>query len=186
MTWLELYSQWKDVKPGPRKQQILGQLVNLFEPLILGVIRRYPGLNKTDTADLQQAGRMGVMRAVELFNPLKREAFPPYCLLWVRHCVRRELRVIRGMSTHGATFDFEAFKSHVEVLGDRNPTPEEYLLEVEDRSRWAQWIPEANKVLNAPADKHHNVQRSRHRELVQKINRDAKEKRLAAIKKKPS
>ncbi len=187
--WATLYDQWLKAKPGPAKQHVLGKLVAKFEPLISGVIHRYRDTDVSMREDLSQAGRMGIMRAVEKFDPQKREAFPPYALLWVKEHVRREYRLLHGMSSHGIALDYEEFKEHVRLLGSRNPSPEENILAEEEKARWAEWVPGAKKVLNDGQDK--NDYRRLRRQLTNKIDEDhkakcraIKERRLA--KDKPS
>lgn len=83
------------LKPGRplRAEEHLG--------LVRQVVKRYrwavgPGLGEDD---LWQAGAMGVMRAVETFDPSRGFAFSTYASQWIRHFVQRAIenqrRVVR-------------------------------------------------------------------------------------------
>ncbi len=185
--WAELYTKWVAAPPGLGRQKLVGLLVKKFEPMISGAVGRYTGLNLDDVQDLKQAARMGLMRALEMFDPTKREAFPPYALFWVRYYIRTELYVIRGTSTQGKAINLDAYTAHIGELTDEIADPEQVYLAKEDRQRWVEWLPEAAKVVNAPLDPHRNVQRSLHRKLVNRIEEDKRNKRREErFAKKPS
>lgn len=69
---------------------IVRQLVAAHQGLVVTVARRYRGLGLS-REDLAQEGNIGLLRAIEKFDPSRGAPFGAYASWWVRQSVRRAL-----------------------------------------------------------------------------------------------
>ncbi|MBN1621771.1 MAG: sigma-70 family RNA polymerase sigma factor [Endomicrobiales bacterium] len=87
---------WKKARRGDKKSQ--KKLVEANLKLVIPIAKRYfrPGLA---FLDLIEEGNMGLMRAVEKFNPRRRIHFSTYATYWIDQAIRRaveeQAKVIR-------------------------------------------------------------------------------------------
>jgi RNA polymerase sigma factor (sigma-70 family) len=77
-----------------RSQTEIGAIFERFvssnQGLVANVVRRYRGLGLRQE-DLMQDGNIGLLRAVEKFDPRRARPFRSYAVWWVRESVRRAL-----------------------------------------------------------------------------------------------
>lgn len=77
-----------------RSQAEIGAIFERFvssnQGLVANVVRRYRGLGLRQE-DLMQDGNIGLLRAVEKFDPRRARPFRSYAVWWVRESVRRAL-----------------------------------------------------------------------------------------------
>lgn len=81
---IQKWEEFKTQPEGPSKRKMLGDLIAANEMLVRSQVAklcRHAKLPETD--DLFQAGRMGLMRAIEKYNP-ERGPFGPYAAGWIR------------------------------------------------------------------------------------------------------
>jgi RNA polymerase sigma factor (sigma-70 family) len=74
----------KDHSPDAREQ-----LVDAFVPLIASVARIYRGSSGVDRAELMQDGVVGLLRALERYNPELGTPFWAYASWWVRQAMQQ-------------------------------------------------------------------------------------------------
>lgn len=65
------------------------ELVDLFMPLIGSVARLYRGVTSVHRAELMQAGVVGLLSALERFDPSRRTPFWAYASWWVRQAMQQ-------------------------------------------------------------------------------------------------
>jgi RNA polymerase sigma factor (sigma-70 family) len=84
----ELKEAWKKAAKGDKKVQ--KQLVEANLRLVIPIAKKYfrRGL---DFLDLIEEGNMGLMRAVEKFDPRRKVQFSTYATYWIDQAVRRAL-----------------------------------------------------------------------------------------------
>lgn len=89
---LELFAEWRAEAEGPRKRRLLGQLIQQNEDLVkrvaVATLRR--SAIPCCLEDLEQAGAIGVMRALEKFDP-SRGSWSSYARQWLRHEMQTEV-----------------------------------------------------------------------------------------------
>jgi RNA polymerase sigma factor (sigma-70 family) len=71
-------------RPGSREA-----LVEAFLPLIGSVARIYRGTGAVDRSELMQAGVLGLLRALERYDPDRRTPFWAYASWWVRQAMQQ-------------------------------------------------------------------------------------------------
>ena len=64
-------------------------LIEQFRPMIASVARLYKGCPAVDHAELMQEGMVGLLRALERFDPALRTPFWAYASWWVRQAMQR-------------------------------------------------------------------------------------------------
>lgn len=82
----------------------------------------------TEIEDLEQAGAMGIMRALETYNP-ERGAFTTYAAHWVRYYIQRALKealVVTRPDHSGMPYKTWLASEKIRVLHGREPTAEEW------------------------------------------------------------
>ena len=102
--------------------------------LVISVAKRYVGLKGQSLMDLIQEGNLGLLQAVERFDPERGTRFSTYGIYWIRQAIRRsldrdamripEMLVDRQYQVQRVTATL------TQTLG-RVPTPEEIALEVD-------------------------------------------------------
>lgn len=65
------------------------ELVDVFTPLIGSVARLYRGATSVHRAELMQAGVVGLLTALERFDPARRTPFWAYASWWVRQAMQQ-------------------------------------------------------------------------------------------------
>lgn len=65
------------------------ELVDVFMPLIGSVARLYRGVTSVHRAELMQAGVVGLLTALERFDPSRRAPFWTYASWWVRQAMQQ-------------------------------------------------------------------------------------------------
>jgi len=124
---LPLERKWRQVDAAGRHAS--ERLVNSNLRLVVGVARKYLGLG-LPMLDLIQEGNLGLMRAVERFNPHRGFKFSTYATWWVRQGVTRSLadqsRTIR-LPVHVVERVQRLNKAERDLLSmaDREPTAAE-------------------------------------------------------------
>jgi RNA polymerase sigma factor (sigma-70 family) len=66
-----------------------GRLIDLFLPSVAGVARRYRTSSAVDRNELMQAGVMGLLRALERYDPQRGTPFWAYAAWWVREAMQQ-------------------------------------------------------------------------------------------------
>jgi len=128
------------------------QLINSNLRLVVSIARRYQG-HGLSLLDLIQEGSLGLMRAVDKFDPSRGLKFSTYATYWIRQSVGR------AIADHGRTVRLpvhlgerlsrlaRARQSLIQRL-DRDPTPEEIASEV---GITAEQVTRAEQAALAPA-----------------------------------
>jgi RNA polymerase primary sigma factor len=88
---LELVLAARDGHPRERRE-----LVQRFLPLIDSTARRYRGLTSIDRRELRQDGVLGLLRALERFDPALGTPFWSYASWWVRQAMQRLVSELSG------------------------------------------------------------------------------------------
>jgi RNA polymerase primary sigma factor len=106
------------------------QLVEAFLPVIAGVARVYRGHGGIERVELMQEGVVGLLRALERFDPERGVPFWGYASWWVRHAMQQlvaELTRPVVLSDHALRQLARLRNAHAEHLGrhGREPTPDE-------------------------------------------------------------
>ena len=128
------------------------QLINSNLRLVVSIARRYQG-HGLSLLDLIQEGSLGLMRAVDKFDPSRGLKFSTYATYWIRQSVGR------AIADHGRTVRLpvhlgerlsrlaRARQSLIQRL-DRDPTPEEIASEL---GITAEQVTRAEQAALAPA-----------------------------------
>jgi RNA polymerase sigma factor (sigma-70 family) len=66
-----------------------GQLIEAFRPLIAGVARIYRGSTAVDTSELMQEGIVGLLKALQRYDPRRGTPFWGYASWWVRESMQQ-------------------------------------------------------------------------------------------------
>lgn len=125
----------KRVRKGD--QQARDELVLRNLPLVISVARKY--INRgARLDDLIQEGNVGLMKAVERYDPKKGTRFATYAVWWIRAYVQRYLHDNRshvrgGESERISMIDFsldiplddESDLTHLDRIEDDSPSPEQ-------------------------------------------------------------
>jgi RNA polymerase sigma factor (sigma-70 family) len=72
-------------RPGPAREQ----LIELFTPLLASVARTYRGMPGVDRGELMQEGVVGLLRALERYDPCIAAPFWCYASWWVRQAMQQ-------------------------------------------------------------------------------------------------
>lgn len=116
--------------------------------LVVSIAKRYRGLG-VSFPDLIQNGNVGLMRAVDRYDPDTGNRFSTYATWWIRQAVTRGLanhgRIIRiPVHTGGQIRRMIAIGQRLEKERGRRPTPEEIAVEmgespyrIRQMMRWA-------------------------------------------------
>ena len=127
------------VKKGERAAREL--LVRHNLPFVVSVSRKYLGRGAR-LDDLIQEGNIGLLKAVEHFDPHKGTRFSTYAIWWIRAYIQKYLRDIRSSVRGGdsegrvyqrdlsldATLDEDGDVSHLDLLESDLPAPEQTTL----------------------------------------------------------
>ena len=124
---------WDDYRstPGVSTRNLL---VEAYQPLVKNVVRRFAGRlpRSVDRGDLKTAGDMGLISAVEGFDPERGVRFESYCELRVKGAMLDELRAQDWMP-RPVRYRIESRKRATERLVgrlERPPTDEEVAYEM--------------------------------------------------------
>jgi len=122
----------KQVEEGQRARQQLAQ-ANLR--LVVSEAKRYAGRGGMSLLDLIQEGNLGLLRAVEKFDPELGYKFSTYATWWIRQSISRAIadqaRTIRlPVHMHEQISRVRQVKRELSQLYGREPTTEEIALEM--------------------------------------------------------
>ena len=106
--------------------------------LVISIAKRYRGYG-IPFPDLIQDGNVGLMRAIDRYDPHSGFRFSTYATWWIRQAVTRSLanngRVIRiPVHTGGRMREMARIAQRLEVVHGRQPTPEEIAAEMGESS----------------------------------------------------
>ncbi|HAH30815.1 MAG TPA: hypothetical protein DCL44_00710 [Elusimicrobia bacterium] len=84
----ESHELWKRVKRGDRRAK--QRIMELNLKLVIPIAKRflYPG---ADLMDLVEEGNLGLLHAIDKFEPSKGYRFSTYACYWIEQCVRRSV-----------------------------------------------------------------------------------------------
>jgi len=69
-------------------EEARGELVNAFKPRIAAMAREYRGIRAVSREELVQAGVVGLLRALERYDPERANQFWTYARWWVRGAIQ--------------------------------------------------------------------------------------------------
>lgn len=129
-----LISQLRAVTNATAQRRLITELVKLNAPLCTAYARYYRGCG-LDSEDLEQEARLGLLRAIDRYNPDLGFAFSTYAVWWIRHYLSRAVashgRLVRvpvyQLDLHRRLADLKDRLSH--ILG-RPATDEELVMAV--------------------------------------------------------
>jgi RNA polymerase primary sigma factor len=121
------------IEDGERAKQELAQS-NLR--LVVSWAKRYAGRGGMSLLDLIQEGNLGLLRAVEKFDPQLPFRFSTYATYWIRHSISRAIagqaRTIRvPVHMHGQISRLRRARRELAQEYGREPTTEEIALEMD-------------------------------------------------------
>ncbi|MFE3584884.1 sigma-70 family RNA polymerase sigma factor [Streptomyces vinaceus] len=106
------------------------ELIILHLPLVVRAARRHCRSPRTDFEELRQTGTIGLIKAVDRFDPKRRTPFPPFALVYINGEIKRYFRdsgwavhIPRNMKDKAVTVT-RAARQLTSSLG-RTPTPED-------------------------------------------------------------
>lgn len=122
-----LTSHWHRIRDDATRAR--NRLIESNLRLVVSVARRYQNRG-LPLLDLVQEGNLGLMRAVELFNPRLGYRFSTYATWWIRQAVERGLanrgRMVRlPVPVQAAVDKIAGARSRLSLQLGRDPTPEE-------------------------------------------------------------
>ena len=85
----ELSELWKKV--AKKDKQAVNRLVELNYRLVLSIAKRFVKKTYMDYMDLVADGNMGLVRAVEKFDPNKEIQFSTYATYWIEQYIRKSI-----------------------------------------------------------------------------------------------
>jgi RNA polymerase primary sigma factor len=106
------------------------ELVHVFLPAIAGVARRYRGAEGVQRSELLQEGVVGLLRAIERFDPTAGTPFWAYASWWVRQAMQRLVSevsrpaVLSDRAQRTLSRVREARRAHVQEHGREPSTAE--------------------------------------------------------------
>lgn len=88
--WMDL---WKKMRRGPQasRQAAKDQLVQGNLRLVVSIAKKYVRIGGPAFADLIQEGGLGLIRAVERFDPRRGFQFSTYANYWIHQAIRRSI-----------------------------------------------------------------------------------------------
>jgi RNA polymerase sigma factor (sigma-70 family) len=89
----ELFLQYQE----SRDPQIKNRLINSNLQLVVFCIQKWNGVAQYIDMDLIQEGNMGLMTAIERFEPDRNVSFSTYAMYWIQYHVRKHLLKSRAM-----------------------------------------------------------------------------------------
>ncbi len=78
---------WQKIKKGDRRAK--RKLMMAYLKLVVPVARRFYGTQGLDPMDLIEEGNIGLMRAIEKYNPRRKVKFSTYAIYWIEQAIRR-------------------------------------------------------------------------------------------------
>lgn len=79
---------YREIRAGARAAE---RFVLANTRLVVAIARRYPAFVGLDTEDLIQEGNLGLMHAVEKFDPARGFRFSTYASFWIRQAIGRAI-----------------------------------------------------------------------------------------------
>ena len=142
------------IEDGERAKQELAQ-ANLR--LVVSWAKRYAGRGGMSLLDLVQEGNLGLLRAVEKFDPKLPFRFSTYATYWIRHSISRAIagqaRTIRvPVHMHEQINHLRRTKRSLAQEYGREPTTEEIALEMDLLSPEDRRAIEETRTMERPLD----------------------------------
>lgn len=114
---------------GDEIENIRARFVSANQGLVTYVVQRYAGMGLAP-ADLMQEGNIGLMRAIDKFDPRRGSRFGTYAIWWIRQGVRRALanqsRMIRvPVHALGTRYTVERAARRLSVQRGHQPSEQE-------------------------------------------------------------
>lgn len=114
---------------GDEIENIRARFVSANQGLVTYVVQRYAGMGLAP-ADLMQEGNIGLMRAIDKFDPRRGSRFGTYAIWWIRQGVRRALanqsRMIRvPVHALGTRYTVERAARRLAVQRGHQPSEQE-------------------------------------------------------------
>ena len=78
---------WQKIKKGDRKAK--RKLMMAYLKLVVPIARKFYGVQGLDPMDLIEEGNLGLIRAIEKYNPRRKVKFSTYATYWIEQAVRR-------------------------------------------------------------------------------------------------
>jgi RNA polymerase primary sigma factor len=126
---LTAQEELKLTRLAPSDIAIRNRLVTANARLVISIARRYQGMG-VELLDLIQAGNLGLIKAVEKFDPAKGYRFSTYAVWWIRDGITRaianESRTIRlPVNVLKKISQLKRAAKELETELNRKPTPHE-------------------------------------------------------------
>jgi len=92
----KLYLSWCEEKSLLRKERLFKQILEQYENLIWKTVCRFVGAKHSLKEDCFQAGCIGLLKALQNYDPVRKNRFMTYASWWIRAEVIRSFHKLSG------------------------------------------------------------------------------------------
>lgn len=134
----ELLEKYRAATSERERERLRNEIVLANVGLVRRIVRRHYRVDGDEVDDMVQTGTLGIMRAVESYDPAK-GTWSNYAAWWIRHfcsTCRDTLTLVRSPRATTMPASAVATATKIRALEGREPTPEELGVEAQEVDGW--------------------------------------------------